>query len=151
MYAAQEVFLVDCENASRLNSADSRGSSFILEQGHLAEEFVWTQRSKFELSSIGFGHSFDLTVLDNEHTVARFALADDYLAFFVFFPQIGHFADPIRLADLLTVKYRTDFLVLPSVLTAETKKPLWWPGAEWTRFARPSGVLRAYVAAARLG
>ncbi len=27
----------------------------------------------------------------------------------------------------------------------------WWPGAEWTRFARPSGALRASVAAARLG
>ncbi len=118
MYAAQEVFLVDCENASRLNSADSRGSSFLLEQGHLAEEFVWTQRSKFQLFSIGLGHSLDLAILNNEHTIARFALADDYLAFFVFFPQAGHVVDPIQLTDLLTVEYRTVFWALPSVLTA---------------------------------
>ena len=124
MYTAQEVLLVDCENACRLNSTDCRGSCFLLEQGHFAEEFVRAQRPQFELFAIGLGHSLDLAILDNEHTIARFALADDYLAFFVFFPQTGHFADPIRLADLLTVKYRTVFSLLPSVFTAETKTPL---------------------------
>jgi len=28
---------------------------------------------------------------------------------------------------------------------------LWWPGAEWTRFARPTGALRASVGTACLG
>ena len=118
MYAAEEVLLVDCENASRLNSTDGRGSSFLLEQGHFAEEVVCAQRSQFEFFSISLGHSLDLAVLDNEHTIARLALADDDLAFFVFFPQTGHFVDPIQLEDVLTDEYRTVFRVLPSVLTA---------------------------------
>ena len=95
MYSAQKVLLVDGENASRPDGANRGRANLLLEQGHFPKEFVRAHCPQLELLFTDLGHCFDLTILDDEHAIARFTLANNNFAFFVVFSEAGHFEDPV--------------------------------------------------------